>query len=37
MTGLETTHVPYKGNAPGLNDVVAGHVQMMIGDSARRE
>lgn len=32
MTGLEAVHVPYKGNAPGLNDVVAGHVHMMIGD-----
>jgi tripartite-type tricarboxylate transporter receptor subunit TctC len=34
MTGLEAVHVPYRGNAPGLNDVAAGHVQMMIGDFA---
>ena len=32
MTGIELTHVPYKGLAPALNDVVGGHVPMMFGD-----
>ena len=31
-TGLEAVNVPYKGVPAGMNDVVAGHVQMMFGD-----
>ncbi len=32
MTGIEITHVPYKGSLPALNDVVAGHIQLMFCD-----
>jgi tripartite-type tricarboxylate transporter receptor subunit TctC len=32
MLGIKLTHIPYKGNAPALNDVVAGHVALMFVD-----
>jgi tripartite-type tricarboxylate transporter receptor subunit TctC len=34
MTGIELQHVPYKGSAPALNDVIAGHVALMFVDLA---
>ncbi|HEV2572046.1 MAG TPA: tripartite tricarboxylate transporter substrate-binding protein [Beijerinckiaceae bacterium] len=30
VAGLNLTIVPYRGTAPGLNDVAAGHIQLMI-------
>lgn len=30
LGGVKLTVVPYRGTAPGLNDVAAGHVQLMI-------
>ena len=33
MTGIQMTHVPYKGNSPALTDVIAGHVDLMFADA----
>jgi len=32
MAGISMTHVPYKGSLPALNDVVAGHIDLMFCD-----
>jgi len=33
-TGIEMTHVPYKGSIAALTDVVAGHIQLTFTDPA---
>jgi tripartite-type tricarboxylate transporter receptor subunit TctC len=33
LTGIQMTHVPYKGTAPALNDVMAGHIQVLFADA----
>src|SRR5262249_60867199 len=33
-TDVPMTHVPYRGTLPALNDVVAGHIQLMFSDMA---
>ena len=32
LTGTQLLHVPYRGTAPALNDLVAGHVDLMFVD-----
>jgi len=32
LGGIAMTPIPYKGNAPGLQDVAAGHVSVMFSD-----
>jgi tripartite-type tricarboxylate transporter receptor subunit TctC len=34
MTGMKMTHIPYKGTAQAMNDVVAGHVPIIFSDIA---
>ena len=29
MTGIDIVHVPYKGAAPAMNDLIAGHIPML--------
>jgi tripartite-type tricarboxylate transporter receptor subunit TctC len=34
MTGIEMTHIPYKGTAQAMTDVLAGHVPLIFSDLA---
>jgi tripartite-type tricarboxylate transporter receptor subunit TctC len=33
LAGLHMTHVPYKGTMPALNDLIAGHIQVLFSDA----
>jgi tripartite-type tricarboxylate transporter receptor subunit TctC len=33
MSGVEMTHVPYRGNAPAVTDLIGGQVQLMFADT----
>jgi tripartite-type tricarboxylate transporter receptor subunit TctC len=33
MAGIEMTHVPYKATPPAMNDLLAGHIQVLFSDT----
>jgi tripartite-type tricarboxylate transporter receptor subunit TctC len=33
LAGVEMTHIPYKGTVPALNDLIAGHIQVLFSDA----
>ena len=34
QAGVELVHVPYRGGAPAMNDVIAGHIDLINGSAA---
>ena len=35
MTGIHMVHVPYRGGAPAMSDLIAGQVQVMFEQPVR--
>jgi tripartite-type tricarboxylate transporter receptor subunit TctC len=33
LAGIKMTHVPYKATPPAMNDLIAGHIQLLFGDT----
>jgi len=33
MANIKMTHVPYKATPPAMNDLIAGHIQVLFGDT----
>jgi tripartite-type tricarboxylate transporter receptor subunit TctC len=33
LAGVQMTHVPYKATPPAMNDLIAGHIQVLFGDT----
>jgi len=33
LTGIQMTHVPYKATPPAMTDLMAGHIQLLFGDT----
>jgi tripartite-type tricarboxylate transporter receptor subunit TctC len=33
LAGIQMTHVPYKGTPPAMNDLIAGQIQLLFGDT----
>jgi tripartite-type tricarboxylate transporter receptor subunit TctC len=34
QAGIKLVHVPYRGGGPAMNDIVAGHVDLLVGSTA---
>jgi len=32
LAGVQMTHVPYRGTVPAINDLIAGHIQVLFSD-----